>query len=607
MRYFYLHRTIFCIKLKLIMSILNFENVSKTLGNKLIFDKVSFGIEEGEKVGIVGINGAGKSTFLSLASLEMEADDGEIITSNGLKIASLAQNPVFDENKGILENVSRMAYGELVNENTSGEVKATLAKFGITDAEMSPGLLSGGQKKRAALVAAILSPCDFLILDEPTNHLDIEMTEWLENYLKSYRGTLMLVTHDRYFLDSVCNSILEIDRSRIYRYDEKYSGYLMLKERKMAALYRKDLEWMQRGARARSTKQKAHIQRFEALRDREKPVEDEQLKMSSAVTRLGGKTVELHDISKSYGDRRLISGFSYNFLRDDRIGIIGPNGCGKSTLIKILLGLTEPDSGYIEAGQTVKFGYFSQENESLDENMRVIDYIKETAEYIRTENGLVSASQMCENFLFNADAQYTLISKLSGGERRRLYLLNVLMSSPNVLILDEPTNDLDIQTLQILEDYLDGFTGIIIAVSHDRYFLDRIATSIFSFEGNGIIERIPGNYESYRERHPKIESTGKTDKEKNTDNKKGSYNKERKKTRFSYNEQKEYDSIEAEIDELQTRSDELEKQIAENATDFIKLNELTAEKEATDKALDEKISRYLELEEMLESFQRDKT
>ncbi len=597
------------------MSILNFENVSKTLGNKVIFDGVSFGIEEGEKVGIVGINGAGKSTFLALASLEMEADEGNIITSNGLKIASLSQNPIFDENISILENVSRMAYGELVNENTSGEVKATLAKFGITDSEMRPELLSGGQKKRAALVAAILSPCDFLILDEPTNHLDIEMTEWLEKYLKSYRGTLMLVTHDRYFLDSVCNSILEIDRSKIYRYDEDYSGYLLLKqqrldyekasERKMAALYRKDLEWIQRGARARSTKQKAHIQRFEALRDREKPVEEAQIKMSSAVTRLGGKTVELHNISKSYEDRHLIADFSYNFLRDDRIGIIGPNGCGKSTFIKILLGLISPDSGHTEVGQTVKFGYFSQENECLDEAMRVIDYIKETAEYIRTENGFVSASQMCENFLFDADDQYTLISKLSGGERRRLYLLNVLMSSPNVLILDEPTNDLDIQTLQILEDYLDRFNGIIIAVSHDRYFLDRIASSIFSFEGNGVIERTPGNFESYRERHPKAENSVTENKAKNSETKKGTYVKERKKTRFSYNEQKEYDTIEAEIDELQVKSDELEKLIAENATDFIKLNELTKEKEITDKALDDKISRYVELEEMLEGFRKE--
>ena len=597
------------------MSILNFENVSKTLGNKLIFDNVSFGIEYGEKVGIVGINGAGKSTFLSLASLESEPDEGKIITSNGLKIASLAQSPVFDNEKSILENVSKMAYGELVNENTNGEVKAALAKLGITNSELSPGLLSGGQKKRAALAAAILSPCDFLILDEPTNHLDIEMIEWLEQYLRSYSGTLMLVTHDRYFLDSVCNSILEIDRSKIYRYDDNYSGYLMLKqqrldyakaaERKMAALYKKDLEWMQRGARARSTKQKAHIQRFESLRDRDKIKEDSTIQISSALTRLGSKTVEIYDISMSYDEKKLISSFSYNFLKNDRIGIIGPNGSGKSTFIKILLGLISPDEGYIEVGQTVKFGYFSQENENLDENMRVIDYIKETAEYIRTENGLVSASQMCENFLFDADAQYTLISKLSGGERRRLYLLNVLMSSPNVLVLDEPTNDLDIQTLQVLEDYLDVFTGILIVVSHDRYFLDRVASGIFYFAGNGIIERIPGNYESYRERHPKNEGKGsglKDNDNKQEEKKVKGYYKEKKKTRFSYNEQKEYDSIESEIDELQRRSDELEKLITENARDFIKLNELTAEKEKVDSSLEQKITRYLELEELLESF-----
>ena len=597
------------------MSILNFENVSKTLGNKLIFDNVSFGIEYGEKVGIVGINGAGKSTFLSLASLESEPDEGKIITSNGLKIASLAQSPVFDNEKSILENVSKMAYGELVNENTNGEVKAALAKLGITNSELSPGLLSGGQKKRAALAAAILSPCDFLILDEPTNHLDIEMIEWLEQYLRSYSGTLMLVTHDRYFLDSVCNSILEIDRSKIYRYDDNYSGYLMLKqqrldyakaaERKMAALYKKDLEWMQRGARARSTKQKAHIQRFESLRDRDKIKEDSTIQISSALTRLGSKTVEIYDISMSYDEKKLISSFSYNFLKNDRIGIIGPNGSGKSTFIKILLGLISPDECYIEVGQTVKFGYFSQENENLDENMRVIDYIKETAEYIRTENGLVSASQMCENFLFDADAQYTLISKLSGGERRRLYLLNVLMSSPNVLVLDEPTNDLDIQTLQVLEDYLDVFTGILIVVSHDRYFLDRVASGIFYFAGNGIIERIPGNYESYRERHPKNEGKGSglNDNDNKQEEKKvKGYYKEKKKTRFSYNEQKEYDNIESEIEKLEEKSAELEKQIVASATDFPNLMKYTKEKEEVDAMIEQKMERFIELQEMVDSF-----
>ena len=369
----------------------------------------------------------------------------------------------------------------------------------------------------------------------------------------------------------------------------------------MASLYKKDLEWMMRGARARSTKQKAHIQRFEELRDREKPSDDKSMSISSAHSRLGGKTVELSNICMSYGKKQLIKNFSYNFLKNDRIGIIGDNGCGKSTFIKILMGILKPDEGTVDSGQTVKFGYFSQENENLDENLRVIDYIKETAEYIHTDSGLVSASQMCENFLFDGNAQYTLISKLSGGEKRRLYLLNVLMSSPNVLVLDEPTNDLDIQTMQVLEDYLDGFKGIIIAVSHDRYFLDRIAESIFSFEGNGYIERIPGNYESYRERHPQKEyKSSKSDSD--TGSKGVKYRKERKKTRFSYKEQREYDSIEAEIDKLQGRSSELEELILKSATDFIKLNEFTEEKNRVDAELDAKIERFLELEEIAESF-----
>ena len=594
------------------MSILNFENVSKTLGNKVILDGVTFGIEAGEKVGVIGINGAGKSTFMQLAAQRMECDEGEIITSNALKIAMLEQAPEFDNSVSLLDNVSKMAYGEHASLDSNGEVKATLAKFGLTDADINPEKLSGGQRKRAALVAALLSPCDLLILDEPTNHLDIEMIKWLENFLQHYRGALLLVTHDRYFLDAVTDAILEIDRAKIYRYDENYSGYLELKqqrldyakaaERKMATLYKQDLAWMQRGARARSTKQKAHIQRFEQLRDREKLVEDRQVEISSATSRLGNKTVELYGISKSYGDRKLFSDFSYTFLRTDRVGIIGANGCGKSTFIKTLLGEIRPDSGDIEVGQTVKFGYFSQENEKLDESMRVIDYIKETAEFIRTSEGLVSASAMCERFLFDANMQYTLIEKLSGGERRRLYLLKVLMESPNVLILDEPTNDLDIQTLQILEDYLDHFVGILIAVSHDRYFLDRVVTQIFSFEGDGIIDRIPGDYEDYMARKSQEEAAGKPVSDEPVKVKPKYEKAPNVKKKLSFKEQKEYDSIEREIEALQERSEELDGLIAKAATDFVKLNELTKEKEEVDIKLEQKIERYLELEEMVESF-----
>ncbi|MCR5527197.1 MAG: ABC-F family ATP-binding cassette domain-containing protein [Lachnospiraceae bacterium] len=597
------------------MSILNFENVSKTLGNKTILDGVTFGIEAGQKVGVIGVNGAGKSTFLSMATGEMEPDEGAVITSNGLKIARLLQTPDFDNSISLLDNVSKMAYGDHAGTDDNGNVKATLAKFGLTEVEASPEHLSGGQKKRAALAAALLSPSDLLILDEPTNHLDIEMIEWLENFLQHYRGALLMVTHDRYFLDEVTDSILEIDHAKVYTYEENYSGYLELKqqrldyakaaERKMATLYKQDLAWMQRGARARSTKQKAHIQRFEELRDRDKLVEDRQVEISSATSRLGNKTVELYNISKAFGERKIYSEFSYNFLRNDRIGIIGPNGCGKSTFIKTILGLVEPDSGHVEVGQTVKFGYFSQENEELDMSMRVIDYIKETAEFIRTPEGLVSASNMCERFLFDGNMQYTLIEKLSGGERRRLYLLKVLMESPNVLILDEPTNDLDIQTLQILEDYLDHYVGVLIVVSHDRYFLDRVVTSVFSFEGDGEIERIPGDYENYLKRKKEKEQDEAETAPAAEEKPKVKYEKTpRKKTKLSFKEQKEYDTIEEEIEKLQAHSEELDAEILKAATDFGKLTELTKEKEETDAKLDERIARYLELEEMVEEFSK---
>lgn len=597
------------------MSILNFENVRKTLGNKTILDSVTFGIEAGQKVGVIGVNGAGKSTFLSMATGEMEPDEGAVITSNGLKIARLLQTPDFDNSISLLENVSKMAYGEHAATDDNGNVKATLAKFGLIDVDSSPEHLSGGQKKRAALAAALLSPSDLLILDEPTNHLDIEMIEWLENFLQHYRGALLMVTHDRYFLDEVTDSILEIDHAKVYTYEENYSGYLELKqqrldyaraaERKMATLYKQDLAWMQRGARARSTKQKAHIQRFEELRDRDKLVEDRQVEISSATSRLGNKTVELYGISKAFGEKKIYSDFNYNFLRNDRIGIIGPNGCGKSTFIKTILGITEPDSGDVEVGQTVRFGYFSQENEELDMSMRVIDYIKETAEFIRTSEGLVSASNMCERFLFDGNMQYTLIEKLSGGERRRLYLLKVLMESPNVLILDEPTNDLDIQTLQVLEDYLDHYVGVLIVVSHDRYFLDRVVTTIFSFEGNGEIDRIPGDYESYLKRKKEKEAAQAEAAPAAEEKPKAKYEKApRKKTKLSFKEQQEYDTIEEEIEKLQARSEELDGEILKAATDFGKLTELTKEKEETDAKLDERIARYLELEEMVEEFSK---
>ncbi len=612
------------------MSILNLEHITKVLGAKTVLDDIAEAVDAHDKVGVIGVNGTGKSTILKIAAGEMEPDEGQVIYSRGLRVSYLPQNPVFDASKTLLENVSAAVYGKESHWDTEGEVRSMLLRFGITDPNCDPTTLSGGQKKRAALVAAILTPSDLLILDEPTNHLDSEMIEWLQTFLNGYKGAILMVTHDRYFLDEVCNQILEIDRGKTYRYNENYEGYLKLKqqrldyalaaERKMATLYKQDLAWIMRGARARSTKQKAHIQRFEELRDRDKIVEDRQVEISSMASRIGGKTIILDGVAKGYGDKTLFRDFSYTFLKTDRIGIIGPNGCGKSTLLKVLLGLVKPDEGSVEIGQTIQFGYFSQENEALDESARVIDYIRNTAEYIRTADGLVSASEMCDRFLFDPKMQYTPISKLSGGEKRRLYLLRVLMSAPNVLILDEPTNDLDIQTLQVLEDYLDHFNGIVITVSHDRYFLDRVVTRIFAFEEDGYLWQSEGGYEEYREHRLAKEeeaaaganaAAGVASSQKNSA---GASQKSEggakdvapgkgggHKAKLSYKDQREYDVIESEIDALQAKSDDLAARIPEAAADYAKLVKLTAEKEEVDAQLESKIERYLELQEMVES------
>lgn len=633
------------------MSILNLEHISKNLGGRVILDEASASVDAGEKVGIIGINGTGKSTLLSIIAGVMEPDEGEVICQKGLRIAYLSQNPVFDEKKSLLQNVTDMIWGKAEHWDTEGEVRSNLLKFGIPDPEVNPSLLSGGQKKRAALVAAMLTPSDVLILDEPTNHLDSQMIEELQKFLEGYQGTLLMVTHDRYFLDEVTEVILEIDKGKLYRYEEDYEGYLELRqerldsavaaERKMATLYRQDLAWMMRGARARSTKQKAHIQRFEALRDREKIKEERQVQIESLPSRIGGKTIELVNISKSYGDRKLYQAFTYHFRKTDRIGIIGPNGCGKSTLIRTILGLIPPDEGTVTIGQTIQFGYFSQENELLDESARVIDYIRGTAEYIRTAEGLVSASEMCERFLFDPKLQYARIEKLSGGEKRRLYLLRVLMENPNVLILDEPTNDLDIQTLQILEDYLDHFVGILIVVSHDRYFLDRVVTRIFAFEEDGHLWQSEGGYEEYRQhllaagkeaaRTKDLRGTGKSNgsnalnASNESDHSEGQGGTDRicvtagkdaagskaqrtgsisgtaHKAKLSYKDQREYDTIEAEIDELQQQSDELAQEILEAATEYSRLKELSEQKEALDARIEERMERYLELQDLVDA------
>ena len=598
------------------MNILNVENISKTYMSKPVLSGISVGINDTDKIGVVGTNGTGKSTLLAIVAGKVEPDSGQIVASNGLRISYLPQNPVFDMNKTLLENITDTIYDGGDHWDKMGEIKANLAKFGIDDPECDPSILSGGQKKRAALVAAIMTPSDLLILDEPTNHLDSDMIEWLEEYLQHFRGALLMITHDRYFLDEVTNQILEIDKGSAYRYEANYSGFLELKqqrldyeqaaERKAQALYRKDLAWMLRGARARSTKQKAHIQRFEELRDRQRPEEERQVELSSLPSRMGNKTIIMENIAKSYEGKTLFRNFSYTFNKLDRIGIIGPNGCGKSTFLKTIVGTVTPDSGTVEIGQTIKIGYFGQENEALDEGKRVIDYIKDTAEFIRTAEGLVSASVMCERFLFSPYMQYAPISKLSGGEKRRLYLLRVLMEQPNVIILDEPTNDLDIQTLRILEDYLDGFAGIIITVSHDRYFLDRVVTRIFAFEADGSLYQSEGGYSDYlvHKKQTEVSSGEKSFSQAEPKASKAQYRAPREKTKLSYNEQKEYDSIESEIEKLEEKSADLEAQIVAAATDYPKLVALTREKEEVDAEIERKMDRYVELQEMVDSFSR---
>ncbi len=602
------------------MNILNLENVSKTYMSKKVLSNVCIGIDDEDKIGVVGANGTGKSTILGITAGAIEADEGAVVKGAGIRISYLPQEPVFDENRTVLENVTAAIYAGEDHWDKMGEIKANLAKFGIDDPECSPAILSGGQKKRAALVGAIMTPADLLILDEPTNHLDSEMIEWLEEYLKRYRGAIFMVTHDRYFLDEVTNQIVEIDKGNAYRYTANYSGYLELKEqrmdyeqaaeRKAAALYKKDLAWMLRGARARSTKQKAHIKRFEELKDRKKPEEERAMELSSLSVRMGNKTIILDGLTKKYGERILFSDFSYHFKKLDRIGIIGPNGCGKTTLLKCITGDVIPDRGTIEIGQTIEIGYFRQDNvavgtggeaagKTIDENMRVIDYIKETAEYIHTKDGPVSASLMCERFLFDGNMQYAPISKLSGGERRRLFLLKVLMGAPNVIVLDEPTNDLDIATLRILEDYLDTFAGIVITVSHDRYFLDRVVTTIFSFEPDGSILRSEGGYSEYLEK--RMESAEPADKpkaEKQTENRDAGRTREKKK--LSFKEQYDYDHIEEEIETLEKRSEELERLMADASSDYSKLIELGKEKEEIDQEIERKFERFMELQELVD-------
>ena len=501
------------------MSLITIEHLTKSYTERLLFDDTAFSINEGEKVGLIGINGTGKSTLLKIVAGLEEPDDGSVVRRRNLYIRYLPQIPAFTAGDTVLDAIVRDNRDEphfSSREEIEASAKNILTRLGIYDFDEKVEHLSGGQRKRVALTSVLLSTADLLVLDEPTNHLDSEMADWLEEYLKKFRGALLMITHDRYFLDSVTNRIVELDKGKLYSYQTNYEGFVKLKaermdmavasERKRQTILRTELAWMQRGARARSTKQKAHIQRYEALRDMDAPEFDKEVEMESISSRLGRTTVEVKDLCKAYGNKVLLKDFTYIFLKNDRVGIIGPNGSGKSTLMKMIAGWVQPDSGTIEIGQTVKIGYFSQENEAMDENLKVIDYIRNVAEYVQTKDGSISASQMLERFLFPGSVQYTTISRLSGGEKRRLYLLRILMDAPNVLLLDEPTNDLDIRTLTILEDYLDSFQGIVITVSHDRYFLDRMVRRIFAFEGDGNVVQYEGGFTDYQiawsARHP---------------------------------------------------------------------------------------------------------
>ena len=598
------------------MNILNIEHISKNFGEKLIFDDVSYGIHEGDKIGIVGINGTGKTTFLKMIAGLEEPDNGQIIRQNGLRITYLPQNPEFPEGANVLDYVADGKWEQ--DWNTESEAKTVLTRLGITEYMAKIETLSGGQKKRVALARTVVNPADVLVLDEPTNHIDNEMAMWLEEYLNRFKGVLIMVTHDRYFLDRVTNKILEIDHGKVYGYVENYSGFLELKaqreemelasERKRQSVLRMELEWAKRGCRARSTKQRARLERLEALKNGKAPTQEKQVELDSIGIRMGKKTIELHHISKSYGEKKLIDDFDYIVLKNQRLGIIGPNGCGKSTLMKIITGKIEPDHGDVEIGDTIQIGYFAQEAEAMDPKQRVIDYMKDTAEYVPTKDGRITVSQMLERFLFDPVMQYTPIGKLSGGEKRRLYLLKVLMEAPNVLILDEPTNDLDIPTLTILEDYLDSFSGIVITVSHDRYFLDNVVDRIFAFEGDGILKQYEGGYTDYLEavsrQHPDQESAGAKPGADTKNGEKASAKDWKQnqpaKVKFSYKEQREFESIDGEIAELEEMIGSLEREILANATNSVKLSELMTQKEQAETKLEEKMDRWVYLNDLAE-------
>ena len=590
------------------MNIINIEHISKIFGGKTIFEDASCGVQEGEKAGIIGLNGTGKTTLLRLVAGLETPDEGQIITQNGIRMAYLSQTPQFGEE----ETVSSWAFTG--DPNVDWKVQSNLNELGITDWEARIDTLSGGQKKRTAMAKVLADSFDVLLLDEPTNHLDQEMIGWLEEYLKAFRGTILMVTHDRYFLDKVTNRILEIDDGKIFSYEASYSGFLEQKaareemelasERKRRSVLRMELEWAKRGCRARTTKQKARLERLETLKNQTGPVAEETARIDSVETRMGKKTVELHHVSKAYGEQILIRDFDYIFLKNQKVGIVGPNGCGKSTLLKIIAGQTEPDEGQVEVGETVRIAYFSQELPQMDIKQRVIDYVKDIGEYVQTKEGRITASQMLERFLFTPEMQYSPVEKLSGGEKKRLYLLGILQSNPNFLVLDECTNDLDIPTMTILEDYLSSFTGIVVTVSHDRYFLDNVADRIFEFSGNGTLTQYEGGYTDYVQARgqavPDVKAGAGSDRKAEAGKEKDWKKPRSTKLKFSYKEQREYETIDEDIAALEEKIEKLDADIMANATNSVKLKELMEEKDRVQEELDEKMERWVYLTELAE-------
>lgn len=637
------------------MNLITLENISKSYSEKILVDNISLGINEGEKIGIIGVNGTGKSTFLKIIAGVEEPDSGTVTKGNRVRIEYLSQSPNYDENATVIEQVFRgnseemsllRDYEEVLEEisknpsnedlnnkliklqgkidalnlwGLESEAKVVLTKLGINDFEAKVSTLSGGQKKRVMLASALITPCELLILDEPTNHLDNETINWLEEYLNSRKGALLMITHDRYFLDRVTNRILELDQGRLFSYEGNYSVFLEKKmermeieqasEEKRQNLIRKELAWVRRGAKARTTKQKARLDRFDELVNRKVYEQSENVEISVMGSRLGKKIIEIENISKSFGDKQLIKDFSYIVTRQDRIGIVGENGVGKSTLIKMLEEKLKPDSGEIVKGETVRIACFSQDDEHMNPEMRAIEYIKEVAEYLQTATGeRITASQMCEKFLFDGTLQWTPIGKLSGGERRRLHLLRVLMDSPNVLLLDEPTNDLDIETLKRLEDYLDDFGGVVITVSHDRYFLDRICNKIFAYEGNGNIRIYTGNYSDYLLTKEYEEAINKQEKasEKPKDLSEKKERVKEKKLKFTYKEEREFETIDEDIENLENKISEIDILMEKNSRDFGKLQELMKEKEEVEAELEHKYERWEYLNDLAQKIEEQK-